>query len=152
MSGHGGKREGAGRPAGSANKRSEEIQDLLDRLNCNPIEGMALIANGNIPCKACNETGQVTVLQFYKIIGKDIPNWAIDSESREEMENKSSEVTVCPSCAGEKIDPVGLGIRANMYKELAQYVAAKRKAIEVSGDPESPIQHDHVVEFIGVAD
>jgi len=33
-----------------------------------------------------------------------------------------------------------LGIRAQMYKELAQYVAPKRKAIEVTGEDGGPIK------------
>lgn len=32
-----------------------------------------------------------------------------------------------------------LGLAGSMYKELAQYVAPKRKAIEVSGDKDNPI-------------
>ncbi len=31
-------------------------------------------------------------------------------------------------------ESVGMRIRAQMYKELAQYVASKRKAIEVRGE------------------
>ena len=43
MSSAGGKRNGAGRPKGSKNKRSQEIQDRLEDLDCDPIEGMAMI-------------------------------------------------------------------------------------------------------------
>jgi len=45
MSSKGGKREGAGRPAGATNKRSQAIADKLEELNCDPIEGMAMIMN-----------------------------------------------------------------------------------------------------------
>lgn len=41
----GGKRPGAGRPKGSRNKRSEAVRKMLERLNCNPVEGLATIAN-----------------------------------------------------------------------------------------------------------
>lgn len=41
----GGSRPGAGRPKGASNKRTQEIQERLDELNCDPIEGMAMIAN-----------------------------------------------------------------------------------------------------------
>lgn len=45
MSSKGGKREGAGRPTGATNKRSQAIADKLEELNCDPIEGMAMIMN-----------------------------------------------------------------------------------------------------------
>jgi hypothetical protein len=40
----GGKREGAGRKKGVPNKRNLEIVERLLELGCDPIEGMALIA------------------------------------------------------------------------------------------------------------
>tara|TARA_B100000287_G_scaffold365834_1_gene360752 strand:- start:21173 stop:21499 length:327 start_codon:yes stop_codon:yes gene_type:complete len=41
----GGARPGAGRPKGQANKRTQAIQERLEELQCDPIEGMAMIAN-----------------------------------------------------------------------------------------------------------
>lgn len=70
----GGKREGAGRPAGSKNKRTEEIEEKLAALNCDPIEGMATIA--------------------------------ADPTASQELKFQA-------------------------FKELAQYVAPKRKAVEM---------------------
>jgi|TARA_R110001592_G_scaffold13613_1_gene62257 hypothetical protein len=72
---HGGKRPGTGRPAGSKNKRSQEIQDRLDDLGVDPIEGMAMIA--------------------------------ADPNSTPEL-------------------------KLQCYKELAQYVAPKRKAVDMN--------------------
>jgi hypothetical protein len=43
----GGRREGAGRPSGSKNRRTEATESILARLDCDPIEGMALIATNN---------------------------------------------------------------------------------------------------------
>ncbi len=43
----GGKRQGAGRPSGSKNRRTEATESILARLSCDPIEGMALIANND---------------------------------------------------------------------------------------------------------
>jgi hypothetical protein len=65
-----------GRVKGTPNKRTAEVQQILEQLNCNPIEGMAIIA-----------------------------------------ENVKLDIT----------------IRLNAYKELAQYIYPKRKAIEHSG-------------------
>ena len=75
---HGGKREGAGRKAGTPGKKTLDIAIKLNELGCDPIEGMARIAIQAM------EEGDMT-------------------------------------------------LAGNMYKELAQYVAPKRKAIEVTG-------------------
>lgn len=80
----GGKREGAGRRKGTVGKKTLEVQQKLAELNCDPIEGMAIIAS-------------------------------------------------------RAMDEGDLPLAGNMYKELAQYVAPKRKAIEHSTDPENPI-------------
>ena len=45
MSSKGGARPGAGRPNGLPNKRTKEIAERLAELDCDPIEGMAMIAN-----------------------------------------------------------------------------------------------------------
>ena len=45
MSSKGGARPGAGRPKGLPNKRTKEIAERLSELYCDPIEGMAMIAN-----------------------------------------------------------------------------------------------------------
>jgi len=70
----GGKREGAGRPAGAKNKRTVEIEEKLTALNCDPIEGMAMLA--------------------------------VDPTTSQELKFQA-------------------------FKELAQYVAPKRKAVEM---------------------
>lgn len=82
---HGGKRKGAGRKKGQPNKKSADIAAKLDALDCDPIEGMAIIAK------------EAMAIKDYPLAG-------------------------------------------SMFKELAQYVAPKRKAIEVSGDADNPIK------------
>ena len=82
-------RKTGGRTLGTPNRRTVDINDLLARLNCDPIEGMARIA--------------------------------MDSTTPIE-------------------------IRARMYAELAQYVAPKRKAVQVdAGDA------NRVIFNIGIA-
>jgi len=71
----GGARPGAGRPKGSPNKRTAEIQERLAELDCDPIEGMAMIA-------------------------------ADPTNSNE--------------------------LKFSCYKELAQYIAPKRKAVDMN--------------------
>lgn len=72
----GGRRPGAGRPKGSLGRRTIDAAERLAALRCDPLEGMARIA----------------------------------------------EDASCP-----------LEIRARMYAELAGYVYAKRRAVEVAG-------------------
>jgi hypothetical protein len=64
-----------GRIKGTPNKKTTDIQQLLENLNCNPIEGMARIA--------------------------------------------------------ENIE-IDIGIRLNAYKELAQYMFPKRRAVDLN--------------------
>ena len=42
--GHGGKREGAGRPKGSLSRNNIELSERLKELNCDPFEGMVKLA------------------------------------------------------------------------------------------------------------
>lgn len=77
MANMGGARPGAGRPKGQPNKRTKEIQERLEELGCDPIEGMAMIS------------ADPTVSQELKF---------------------------------------------QCYKELAQYVAPKRKAIDMNAN------------------
>ena len=45
---HGGRRPGAGRPKGSKSKRTVRVEEILERANCDPIEGMAQIASNDV--------------------------------------------------------------------------------------------------------
>lgn len=74
----------AGRKKGTPNKKTQDVTDKLEAMGCDPIEGMAKIAE-----KAFEDAD-------YQLAG-------------------------------------------NMYKELAQYVAPKRKAIEVTGEGGGPL-------------
>ncbi len=42
--GRGGARPGAGRPRGAKGRRTEDIEHMLERLGCNPLEVLAMIA------------------------------------------------------------------------------------------------------------
>jgi hypothetical protein len=76
-----GKKTG-GRIAGTPNKRTVDVQERLQALGCDPIEGMARIA--------------------------------MNPESAPEL-------------------------RGRMFAELAQYVAPKRRALEVAADQQRPV-------------
>lgn len=80
-----------GRQKGTPNKANADIQERLKALNCDPIEGMAILA--------------------------------------EDVNNPPE-------------------LRGRMYSELAQYVAAKRKAVEHTGPNGGPVEHRHeVIEY-----
>lgn len=100
-----------GRAKGTPNKATASVQQTLDRLGVDPFEGMAMIAKGEIPCGACHGVGQTKVK-------------AADGT----FYNRT-----CESCYGTNLEKVSPETRAKMYAELAQYVAPKRKAIELSG-------------------
>ena len=85
-----------GRVKGTPNKKTQEVIDRLKELNCDPIEGMAKIAQT-----------------------------ALESDD--------------------------LALAGQMYKELAQYIAPKRKAIEVTGEGGKPIEGNWTVEFINAS-
>jgi hypothetical protein len=93
-----GKKTG-GRTKGTPNRKASDITAILDGLNCNPIEGLARIANGEeLLCGVSTMAGFVEV--------KHRPTFAQ---------------------------------RLKAYTELAEYVAAKRKAVEVSGEDGGPV-------------
>lgn len=98
MSG-GGKRPGAGRPVGSINRKSIEIENLLKSMEVDPIKGMALIASNDKQALGITE---------------DVP----------------------------------ISIRAQMYKELAPYVAFKLRAVEINLADSTTIPHEERLKLL----
>ena len=90
----GGARPGAGRPKGAISKRTQEIQERLEMLQCDPIEGMAMIANDT----------------------------SLDH-----------------------------GLRLQAMKELAQYIAPKRKAVDMATTFDGSVNIE-VVKFSDIAE
>lgn len=97
-----------GRQPGTPNKKSKEVMELLEGMNCNPIEGMALIATDAIECPVCEGTGHK------------------DEES-------------CELCYGSGRRIATLELKGSMYKELAQYVAPKRKPVDKDGSEDERV-------------
>jgi hypothetical protein len=85
----GGARKGAGRPKGSKSKRTQDVETMLQEMDCSPIESLARLA---------------------------------------QLAEEDAQAAETPS---ERIPHMNLA--KDCYKELAQYVAPKRKAIEHSG-------------------
>jgi DnaJ-class molecular chaperone len=86
----------------------------MARLNCDPIEGMAKIAAGDVPCGTCHGKGK-TKYQAAK------------------GEAKLLERT-CESCYGSGKEKISPELKGRMYEQLAKYKHPQLKAIEHSGE------------------
>ncbi len=106
----GGPRPGAGRPKGSIDKDSKNVALLLQRLNCNPFEGMAIIALNKLPCGVCR--------------GKGKTPYAIPTGLGEPPKVAYRK---CESCYGTLYEACSPELRGKMYAELATYLAPKLK-------------------------
>lgn len=121
-----GRKTGGGSRKGIPNKTTLDVADKLARLKCDPIEGMARIALGDVPCPLCQQTGEVTLGQLYTHYGAKTTLENLEAGTLDTIHQ-------CPVCGGSGFDPVSTQIRLKSYSELAQYVAPKRKAVEVTG-------------------
>ena len=106
----GGKRPGAGRPKGAQSFVKRTVAETCERLGCDPFEGMAIIAINQLPCGVCRGKGKTP----YKL-----PNGGVGMRT-------------CESCYGTLFESCSPELRGKMNAELAQYIHAKKKAIEVS--------------------
>lgn len=109
------------------NRNTRDVQELLDRMGCNPFEGMARIAAGDVPCGTCHGVGKTP----FRIPDSD----------------KLGQRT-CESCYGTMKDKVTPQLRGQMYSELAQYIGSKRKAVELS-NPDGTLKPSWDINYIG---
>ncbi|MBZ5607253.1 MAG: hypothetical protein LAP38_03275 [Acidobacteriia bacterium] len=129
-----------GRAKGTPNKLTREAIEILERLGCNPIEGMARIAQGDVPCRVCRGKGKTL---YQPARGKELAE------------------RTCESCYGRGLEIITPELSGKMYAELAQYIFPKRKAIEhtvTETGPDfnkmTPKQHaayDHAEEILRAA-
>jgi hypothetical protein len=109
MATHGGARLNAGRPKGRIDKRTLNIRERLQRLNCDPIAYLALTVNNEIPCGVCNGTGKTA----FQPLSGDQPG-----------------VRTCQSCWGSKRERLSPKERSWAAGELLQYCEAKLKQVD----------------------
>ena len=105
---NGGKRKGAGRPKGAMSKTTMAVKTMLDSIGCNPIDGMARIAIGDVDCALCK--GAKVMPDQMDEDGNNIP---------------------CELCHGSGKEYVPTKMRFDAMKEVAQYVAPKLTAQKV---------------------
>lgn len=115
-----GHKKWGGRQKGTPNKRSQQAMDLLSSLDADGLEEMVRIARAEVPCLECGGTGRA--------------KYTIGPMGPYRDEDNGIEAT-CQMCHGTKRHPVGIDLRASMWKEIAQYIHPKRKAIEHSTPP-----------------
>lgn len=161
---------GRGRPKGSRNKRSEQAVDILKRLKCDPIEGLAHIALDDVFCSVCRGKGktkfqpaarkatakcQTCMGSGYRLVDGApqstsvnvlCPNCNGTGWLSEATEQKSGERT-CQSCWGSKLEKISPELKHAAYKELAKYTYPQLKQIEHSGPGGEEIPMRHIIVF-----
>lgn len=140
-----------GRKKGTPNKPTRTLQETLNRLGCNPIEGLAMISLRRVSCGTCIDknlkpTGHT---KFNLPDGKHAASCRIHKGFACTCEGIAERP--CQSCFGTKWEKISVETKLRADTELASYVEAKRKAIEVSGTPDGqPLQSRVVVEYVNV--
>lgn len=143
-----GERRG-GREKGKPNKKTQDIQEKLDRLECDPHEGMAIIAMNKLPCGVCR--GKLkTKCKLPE--GSHAKDCAITQarliKGRLKCTCDGFTMRVCESCYETGYEACSPELRGKMYAELAAYISPKRKAIEHTGPNDGPIQAHVTVSFV----
>jgi hypothetical protein len=108
-----------GRPAGSKNKLTLDAIAKLDALGCDPLEGLAKIALGDVPCPTCH--GE---LRARYSIGPG--GFYLDPDDGQER--------TCRTCFGSGKEPITPELRGKVLAELAGFVAPKLKAVDHSSN------------------
>lgn len=129
----GGKRDGAGRPAGAVTKRTREVADKAHKTGQTPLEIM--IAN---------------MLHFQKV--------ALDAEAvLEGMTVAEFTGRVTAETPEEQFKELLAQVKKTAgFRQLAQdaardaapYVHAKLASVQHTGDPDKPIRHHHKIELV----
>ena len=108
-----------GRPPGSQNKIRKTIVDKLAGWRCDPFKILRDIALGNVPCGVCRGKGHTKFQPSCDGV-------------------KGGGERVCQSCWGSKMEKVSPAERSKAASELAQYIAPKQRAVEISGSLSVP--------------
>lgn len=130
-----------GRVKGQPNRATVDIVEKLQRLGCDPVAGMASIADNNLPCGVCRGTG-VTRYALPEAQQGDCDRCAPANRKNCLWCSGTGIKTIgertCQSCYKTLFEAVSPELRGKMHAELTQYILPKRKALEVSGSLGSP--------------
>lgn len=116
-----------GRQKGTPNKVNAAVSEKLARWKCDPFHVLAKIAMGDLPCGTCYGKGRTK----FQSGSSDFPGERI-----------------CQSCWGSRRERITTAERSRAAAELTEFVAAKRKAVEVTGADGGPL--DMVLEVVFV--
>ena len=124
-SGWGGRRAGAGRPPGSKGRSTQAVEDLLEGLGCDPIEGMALIATNSREALGLSEDENIPISLRAKMFEALAPYIAAKNRSTEITHVDSGEdqkltVIVSPELAAKLERDGGDSIRAVGYDDVGE--------------------------------
>lgn len=108
-----------GRVKGSTNKKTIEVIETLAKMKCNPIEGMVKIA---MDARSLLDNESLLVVKAIREL----------LEGKEELLEFFEMILKSWTHHSPEL-------RAKMFSELAQYVFPKRKAVELSTDPNNPL-------------
>ena len=114
---------GPGRPKGSRSKQQLQVAAILERLDCDPIEAMAMIMMGRCPCPTC-----AGAMKARYSVG----------QSGVHLDPDEGQERTCRTCWGSGFEPIEASLRGKMASELAQYIAPKWKSIEHTGEASAP--------------
>lgn len=131
----GGKREGAGRKPGAPNKKTVELADRIKEVcgeDFDPVIGMALLAKDEI--EALNSGSVVDPEELREA-----------AEEAASDNNQKMTALIKRLCASK-------GFALDALKEVAPYVHAKRKAVELTGEGGGPLDMNWTIEFVKAAD
>ena len=138
-----GKTPGSGRKKGVPDKAKVEFESakqVLERMGLNPIERLAKMADGDVPCGVCMGTGKT---RWQPKKRKALEGMELDEEPFDSTKERT-----CQSCYGSGFERISPADRSRAASELAKYVQPQLKAIEISGNADRPIVTEIRIEFI----
>ena len=130
MAAHKGHVKVGGRVKGTPNKDTQTIQEMLASLGCDPLKGMATIALNQLPCGVCRGSGKTKYRLDLGDHAKGCDGTIVKPATLCKCEGIGERT--CLSCYGSLFENCSPDLRGRMNAELAQYVAPKRKAIDLT--------------------
>lgn len=126
-----GKKTG-GRKRGTPNKKSRDVLERLEDLKSDPLGGLAEFATGAATCHTCDAKGKVSIDQYYTTM-----RITMDEEIKQlSPEQRSEPQYTCPLCRGTKHRALEDQLVLRARSELMQYIAPKRKAMDINHNTE----------------
>jgi hypothetical protein len=127
-----------GRAKGTPNRSTQRVVDLCSEMNCDPFEVLAHAVNNTLQCGVCRGTGKTKFQPRSRAQAEAAAKLGLNLPE-EEMPDGSERT--CQSCWGSGLERLDPETRLHAAKELAQYLAPKRKALEIQDDQGNGIPH-----------